>query len=129
VAVAAFLNKAHLQGNAFGLRADNTGGSGAITVQFQKGWANLSRTGIVAVGTGAALVSMVVEHSTAEDNTFGIVSAGAQAEVIVSDSTIDFNSIGMDQEAGAVLADFGNNVVNFNTSANISGTVSTIAKK
>jgi hypothetical protein len=59
----------------------------------------------------------------------GIVAAGAQAAVIVNDSTVVFNAIGLDQEAGSTMADFGNNVVNFNTSANISGTVTTIAKK
>jgi hypothetical protein len=129
VVVSAFLNNVRLRGGTFGLRADNTGGSGAISVQFQSGWSNTHRSGIVALGTSSAAVSIVFDRSTAEGNPFGAVAAGAQASMIVTDSTIVYNVIGLDQEAGASLADYANNAINFNSAADTNGSITTLSKK
>jgi hypothetical protein len=130
VAVTGFMNHARLSRGTFGLRADDTGGSGAITVVFQNGWSNLhTKSGFVALGTSGGSVSVVVNHSTAQSNTYGAVAAGSQASMIVSDSTITFNSVGLDQELGALLADYANNAINFNSVADTSGTITTLSKK
>jgi hypothetical protein len=128
VAVTAFLTGVKLRGGTFGLRADDTGGSGTIRVDFQNGSSNAHRSGLVALGSGAGAVGFVIDHCTIMDNIFGAVAAGAQANMVVTDSTLVYNTVGMDQEASAVLADYANNVIHLN-GTDISGTVTTLAKQ
>jgi hypothetical protein len=131
VAVDAFLNTLRLSGSlttgTFGLRVDNTGGSGAITVDVKDGWSNTHvNNGYLVVGIGAAAVKLVVDHSTADDNgAFGAVATGANATLTVTNSTLINNGTGLGQLSGATVNTLQNNVINLNTTPT-SGTITSI---
>jgi hypothetical protein len=131
VAVDAFLNNLRMSGSvtsgAFGIRVDNSGGSGAITVDFQNGWANTHvNNGFLAVGTGAAPVKLVVDHSTADSNgAFGSVATGANATLTVTASALINNGTGLGQLGSATVNTLQNNVINLNTTPT-SGTITSI---
>jgi hypothetical protein len=130
VAVAALFENTLMAEGTFGIRADNSAGSGMIRVNVRNSVAKgNSNNGFLAVGTGASPVHFMIDHSAAENNGVnGAKATGAQAFMIVTNSTLMGNGTGLTQELGATVASTGNNTINFNTT-NTSGTITPTALK
>ena len=130
VAVNAVFDQVTMSGSVFGLKADNTSGSGKIRVDARDSVANDNATnGFISVGTGATPIHFFIERSTATGNgAFGAVAVGAQSFMIVGNSSLIGNATGLAQQTGSTVATFGNNGINFNTT-NTSGTITPIAQK
>ena len=118
VAVAALVENTLMAEGLYGIRADNSAGSGMIRVDVKNSTAKgNSNNGFLAVGTGANPIHFMIDHSTAENNgVYGAVATGAQAFMIVGGSTLMGNGTGLAQLSGATVASYGDNRVNFNTS-------------
>jgi hypothetical protein len=129
VAVNGFINNVRLRGGLFGLKLDDTGGGGISRVLFQNGWANShTKWGFMVFGFGAGN-RLTVDHSAAEENNgYGAVATGSTASMIVTDSTLVYNGIGLAQDAGSFVGDYANNAINFNTTAT-AGTITTLSKQ
>lgn len=86
-----------------------------------------SGSGFVASGT-ANLAQLTIEGSSSHDNSSnGVLAAGSTATVIIGDSAISANGVGLQATAGATTRSFGNNRISGNT---IDGTPSvTTAQK
>jgi len=130
VAVAALFDNVLMAEGLYGIRADNTAGSGMIRVDVRNSVAKgNSNNGFLAVGTGASPIHFMIDHSAAENNGVnGAIATGAQAFMIVGGSTLMGNGTGLAQSSGATVASYGNNGINFNTT-NTSGTITPIAPK
>ena len=114
----------------YGIRADDTAGSGMIRVDVRNSVAKgNSSNGFLAVGSGAGPIHFMIDHSTAENNGVnGAIATGAQAFMIVTNSTLMGNGTGLAQQSAATVASTGTNTINFNTT-NTSGTITPIALK
>jgi hypothetical protein len=130
VAVAALFDNVLMVEGTYGIKADNSGGSGRIRVDVRNSVAKGNvNNGFLAVGTGANPVHFMIDRSTADNNgAFGAVATGAQAFMIVGSSTLMGNGTGLAQQSGSTVASYGNNGINFNTT-NTSGTITPIALK
>jgi hypothetical protein len=130
VAIAAQFDDVLMAEGIYGIRADNTAGSGMIRVDVKYSTAKgNSNNGYLAVATGASPIHFMIDHSTAENNgVYGAIATGAQAFMIVTNSTLMGNGTGLAQQSGATVASTGNNTINFNTT-NTSGTITPIALK
>ena len=130
VAVAVLIENTLMAEGPYGIRADNTAGSGMIRVDVKYSTAKgNSNNGFLAVGTGASPIHFMIDHSTAENNVVnGAIATGAQAFMIVGGSALMGNGTGLAQSSGATVASYGNSGINFNTS-NTSGTITPIALK
>jgi hypothetical protein len=130
VAVAALFDNVLMAEGLYGIRADNSAGSGMIRVDVKYSAAKgNSNNGFLAVGTGASPIHFMIDHSTAENNGVnGAIATGAQAFMIVGGSTLMGNGTGLAQSSEATVASYGNNGINFNTT-NTSGTITPLAQK
>jgi hypothetical protein len=130
VAVAALFDNVHMVGGLYGIRADTSGGSGLIRVDVRNSVAKgNTNNGYLAVGTGTSPVHFMIDHSTAENNAVnGAVATGANAFMIVANSTLMGNGTGLAQQSGATVASTGTNTINFNTT-NTSGAITPITPK
>lgn len=131
VAVNAVFDHAALGGGTYGIRADNSGGSGFLHLDVTDSVATShSNNGFLAVGTGANPVHFMIDRSTAQGNgVYGAVATGAQAFMIVSNSILASNGTGLSQQSGATVATYTNNGINFNLTNNTEGTITPIAPK
>jgi hypothetical protein len=130
VAVAALFENTLMAEGLYGIRADNSAGSGMIRVDVKYSTAKgNTNNGFLAVGTGGNPIHFMIDHSTAENNGVnGAIATGAQAFMIVTDSTLMGNGTGLAQQSGATVTSTGTNTINFNTT-NTSGTITPIAPK
>jgi len=130
VAVAALFENTLMAEGLYGIRADTSAGSGLIRVDVTNSRAKgNTNNGYLAVGTGASPIHFMIDHSTAENNGVnGAIATGAQAFMIVTNSTLMGNGTGLAQQSDATVASTGNNTINFNTT-NTSGTITPIALK
>jgi hypothetical protein len=130
VAVAALFDNVLMAEGPYGIRADNTAGSGMIRVDVKYSTAKgNTNNGFLAAGTGASPIHFMIDHSTAENNGVnGAIATGAQAFMIVTNSTLMGNGTGLAQQSAATVASTGTNTINFNTT-NTSGTITPIAPK
>jgi len=117
-----------IRNSVYGIRADDSAGSGLIKVDVTDlGAFNHSNNGFLAVGTGTGPVHFMIDRCAAQNNgTYGAVATGSNAFMILSNSTIVSNATGVAQLSGSTVAMPGNNVVNFNTT-NITGTITSIS--
>jgi len=130
VAVAALIENTLMAKGLYGIKADDSAGSGMIRVDVKYSTAKgNTNNGFLAVGTGAGPVHFMIDHSTAENNgVYGAVATGANAFMIVTNSTLMGNGTGLAQLSGATVASTGTNTINFNTTQT-SGTITPIAPK
>jgi len=116
----------------FGIKADGSGQtSGQINVEVRDSVAaHHSYNGFIAASdAGQAQIRYKVTRSTAFGNgSFGAVASGAQAFMIVDNSTLTDNGTGLAQIDGATVGKPGNSTVNFNTT-NVAGTITPIAQR
>ena len=130
VAVAALIENTLMAKGLYGIKADDSAGSGMIRVDVKYSTAKgNTNNGFLAVGTGAGPVHFMIDHSTAENNgVYGAVATGANAFMIVTNSTLMGNGTGLAQLSGATVASTGTNTINFNTT-NTSGAITPITPK
>ena len=84
VAVAALFENTLMAEGLYGIRADNSAGSGMIRVDVRNSVAKgNSNNGFLAVGTGASPIHFMIDHSTAENN--GVNGADCHGRASVHD--------------------------------------------
>jgi hypothetical protein len=130
IAVAAQFDDVLMAEGLYGIRADDSAGSGMIRVDVKNSTAKGNfNNGYLAVGTGNSPIHFMIDRSTAENNAVnGAVATGSQAFMIVTNSTLMGNGNGLSQQSGATVASTGTNTINFNTTQT-SGTITPIAPK
>jgi hypothetical protein len=105
-AAGGLLDGVRLDGNLYGVRADNNAN---VTIRNSVAAGN-NTNGFHAASTGAG-VQINLENSTAVGNGTGVASSGgAMAAVIMSNSTIMSNGLGINTAGGTVYS-FGNNKI------------------
>ena len=109
IAVAALLEDALMAEGIYGIRADNSDGSGTIRVDIKNSAAKgNSNNGFLAVGSGVNPIHFMIDRSIAENNgVYGAVATGAQAFTIVTNSTLMGNGTGLAQLSGATVGSTG----------------------
>jgi hypothetical protein len=132
--VAATLNRVTVRNSTFGVRADGTNQTaGQIDVEVIESIASSNGTnGYIAVSNaGQTPVHFKVTRSIAHNNaSFGAVASGAQAFMIVSESSLARNGTGLSQQSSSTVATYTNNDINFNNGgSNIGGTITPITRK
>jgi hypothetical protein len=115
------ISNIHASGNGFGVVFDGyTGGGtgrikGAVSESAIDGSAH---NGITASNLTATNISVVVDDvSVSGGGVVGLVANGANAGMIIGDSTVNANAKGVSAQNGGVLFSYGNNRVNGNNGA------------
>jgi Right handed beta helix region len=107
VYVGGSMDRVRLDGNSFGVRAENNAN---VTIRDSVAAGN-STNGFQAASTGAGVL-INLENSTAVNNGgAGVATSGAAAGVIMSNSTIMSNGQGINTSAGGTVYSFGNNKI------------------
>jgi len=130
VAVDAILDNVRTNNSLFGVRVDNTGGSGNMKINIDGSRAfHSTNNGYLVVGSGANPVQVVIDHSTADaSGAFGAVATGANASLLVTSSTLTNNTTGLGQLTGASVNTYQDNAISFN-GTDTSGTITNLTKK
>jgi hypothetical protein len=131
-AAAAQFDRVRASGGLFGIKADGSGQtSGIIDVDVRDSIASHNgNNGFIAASVpGQAEIRFKITRSSAFNNAaYGAVASGAQAFMIVSDSSLTANGTGLAQLSGATVATYGNNDINFNTT-NVTGAITPIQRQ
>jgi Right handed beta helix region len=122
-----------MSNSQFGIRADGSGQpTGQIDVDVQDSVAaDHVNNGFLAYSTpGQAIVQFKITHSTAFNNgAHGAVANGASAVMLVDNSSLTKNGIGLSQLNGSLVGSYGNNAINLNTTAEVEGTITPVARQ
>jgi hypothetical protein len=105
--------------NGIGLDVDGTNGTGGLNVAVTDSVAsnNLSGVGFLVQSAAAhSLTSLVLTHTTAAGNLTGVVASGTNATLRLAQSTITGNTSGYVATSGGVIASYGDNYIDDNTS-------------
>jgi len=121
----AALHRVQINDNgSFGLRADGSGGTGAVSVGFSDGQASNSNNGVVAVGSNLASAGIVITRSAIVNNaTNGLQATASGGVIVVGNSTVQGNGTGVNVSAGGQILTNGNNslIGNFISNGTFSG--------
>lgn len=105
-----------------GIQVKPTGGMTTVTVSGVKATSN--GFGIGVDTTGGGTVSMMVDHTTANESTNnGLQALGTGTTILMSNSMFSHNNNGLNITAPAGVFSFVNNIFNQNTANNILGTL------
>jgi len=119
-----------ISNSVFGIKADGSGqASGQVDVDVNDSVAaGNANNGFIAVSNaGQAPIHFKVTHSVAFNNgAYGVVATGAEAFMIVDNSSLTKNGTGLAQLSDATVATYGNVAVNYNTTQ-ITGTITPIS--
>jgi len=106
-------------GNTFGFKIDTTAGAAAVYAEIVDFLIlNAGSNGITVdapTNPGEVLVSGT--HLSQAGN-FGVYSNGANASIILDNSRITYSSVAVSNNAGGIVASYGNNGINMNETNN-----------
>jgi hypothetical protein len=124
------INQTKVAGGFFGIVADGGGGTGAISgvVRDSVVSGNAQNGVTVSIGTASGITLLIDTVAVTNNGNNGLAASGANAGMIVSNSTISGNGGGLHQANSGVIDSYGNNRVNANN-ANDGAFSSTIAQK
>lgn len=113
------ISKSTLTNNANGVSVDGTTGEAAAVIKIsitETKAANNSRNGIFALTTaGRSPIAMVLSRIEASNNNgIGVQANGPAAGIIIGNSTVAGNGIGVSQVNGGVIGSYKNNSINAN---------------
>jgi hypothetical protein len=118
----AILNTTLVNNTQGGLQVKPTGGSQTVTVTGVQAIHN--GFGIGVDTTGGGTVSMLVDHTVANENTVnGLQALGTNTTILMSNSMFSHNVNGWNITAPAGVFSFVNNIINQNTTNNLVGTL------
>ena len=128
--VSVTINRTKVAGAFFGIVADGTEGASKISGVVRDSVVSHSAQNGVTVSTGSASsISLVLDNVAVTNNgNNGLAANGANAGMIVSNSTINGNGGGLHEANAGVIDSYGNNRVNGN-SGNDGSFSTTIAQK
>jgi hypothetical protein len=114
-----------LTNNLGGIQVNPTGGTSRVSVLHSTASGNAF--GFGADSTGGGTVSMIIDRSTANENTTnGVQASGGNATVLLSYSDFSHNSVGVTINTPANVTSFQNNLIAQSTSGtNVVGTLGT----
>jgi hypothetical protein len=107
VYVGAVLDKVRLDGNVFGVRAENNAN---VTIRDSIAAGN-STNGFQAASTGAGVLINLENTTSVNNGGAGVGTSGAAAGVSISNTTIMSNAQGINTSAGGNVYSFGNNKI------------------
>jgi Right handed beta helix region len=117
VTAGAVIERTQVTGNGSGIVAGGASGSALVEVRYST-ISNNASEGILAI-TAGPVESIVVEHSASVQNGSGIVASGANAFVSLSDSTVDWNALGLATPAGGLILSYQDNLIAGNLSPGV----------
>jgi hypothetical protein len=104
-----------------GIQINPGGGTADVTVFETK--ANSNGFGLGADSTSGGTISVIVDHSTFEENIgSGIQATGGNATILFGNSDLSHNSTGVNITTPAQVFSFQNNILVQNSTANVGGT-------
>ena len=124
------INQTKVAGGFFGIVADGAGGTGAISgvVRDSIVSGNVQNGVTVSIGQASGIALLIDSVAVTSNGNNGLSANGANAGMIVSNSTISGNGGGLHQANSGVIDSYGNNRVNANN-GNDGAFSSTIAQK
>ena len=110
------INRTQVAGGSFGIVADGTEGTGKITGVVRDSVVSGNvQNGITVSNSLSPNISLLVDNVTVTNNgNNGLAANGANAGMIVSNSTISGNGGGLHEAHAGVIDSYGNNRVNAN---------------
>lgn len=115
------LNRVQLENNRFGLLADSTLGSGAITVAVNEstsvGNSGFAFSAVTAAGGGPA-VGIFIKNTVVAHNNNALIANGASATLRIGNSLITGNSAVVLTQNGGTLTSYKDNQVDGNSNNN-----------
>jgi hypothetical protein len=112
-------SKIHGSSNAFGFKIDTTGGTGVVTAEIaNSAFYDLSTNGVIVLAPSVSGHVSIYQTNIHHVTDFGVVADGAAAQILLDNSTINFTGTGVGSISGGIVASYGNNGINFNTSNN-----------
>lgn len=101
-----------------GIRADGTGGTGAVSVSLSDSAATQNAmAGLTVVTAGGGATAMdVIRSVSANTGGEGLKVSGATATLRIGYSSVTGNATGVGIGAGATVTSMGNNLIEDNTS-------------
>jgi hypothetical protein len=109
------IDHSQIDGNYFGVVGDGRSGGivkGTIKNSVVSG---STENGITALSSGASVVFMIDQTEVSGNLAAGLYAGGSNAGMLVRNSTVFGNAIGLDAVNGGTLFTYGNNSVNGNT--------------
>ena len=110
------INRTQVAGGSFGIVADGTEGTGKITgVVRDSVVSGNGQNGITVSNSQASGITLLIDNVAVTNNgNNGLAANGANAGMIVSNSTISGNGGGLHEASSGVIDSYGNNRVNAN---------------
>jgi hypothetical protein len=118
----AVLNSTFSNNGQGGIQVKTTGGTTTVSVRGVQAVSNGFGIGIDTTGGGT--VSLIMDRTTANENTTGIQALGTNTTALINNSTIVHNGTGLNITAPASVSSYVDNAINQNTT-NIVGTLGT----
>jgi hypothetical protein len=114
--VAVVLDHVRIMGNNAGVRVDNTGGTGGISVTMTGSEVSANANGGVAAVTTSLTAPVIVsiDHSVVSQNNIALNSNGAGSIVRFGSTTVVGNATAFKTSNSGTLSTYGNNQVNDN---------------
>jgi hypothetical protein len=112
------LSRVRVNNNLVGVIADSRGGTGTVRVELLDSVVSGNvNTGVVSETTASGPTSSIfmIRSSSVNNANVGVFVDGANANVILGDSTISFNNFGVATVNGGRAYTYGNNYINSNT--------------
>ena len=110
------INNSRIVNNVFGVVVDGTASAtvnGAIKNSVVSG--NNTGNGITLSNSGGPSDQVLVEETTVLNNFHGLVARGSTANILVRNSSVTANALGLYTVNSGTLSSYGNNSVNNNT--------------
>jgi hypothetical protein len=109
------ITRTQVQGNYFGIVGDGRQGGiikGTISDSVVSG---STENGITAISSGSSVVFMIDQTKVTGNLAAGLYAGGSNTGILVRNTTVYGNAIGLDTTGGGALYTYGNNSVNGNT--------------
>jgi hypothetical protein len=110
------ITRTNADNNNLGIRADASGGTGAVNVTIiDSGVSGNSAAGFAAfTAAGGGPVAMTIMHSQSSNNGTGVNANGAGAIIRIGSSIVTGNATGVAIQNSATMTSFGTNEINDN---------------
>jgi len=105
--------------NAFGVRIDTTAGTGVVDADIANALiVNPGTNGVLVLAPTTPASVLISDTHISQAAVYGVVADGADATILLNNSTITYSGTGVSSIAGGIVGSYGNNGINLNTNNN-----------